>query len=194
MTIHFMKLKTHFGVAQNAKKKFRHSSNKEFIILSTNVIRTKNSSRNTADIKDLTQLKRCLTGNMKTIKHEQDMKEDIQKLSNDKNEINTTVKPIPKAVEFNTTSITSSYANITAEQCGQRPLQESKNATSCRPQPNTDLANILIVENVDRKDTVKSSSDFEREISRFYPRIKVEHALALVTGNVFLNTLRYTSR
>ena len=56
-----------------------------------------------------------------------------------------------------------------------------------KPTRKTDSSNILIIENVTKQESVKSSLCIKKEVSKFFPQIKVEQALVLASGNVFLH-------
>ena len=139
--------------------------------------------------KDINELKKNLTENTKVMNKSLELLDNVHEIKNEVSKINTTVIPLLKSVEMNTSTMNTKTFADAAKTTESKLLSPTEPETAPRPKSTrkTDSSNILIIENVTKKESVKSSSCIKKEVSKSFPRIKIEQELALANGNVFLH-------
>ena len=127
-----------------------------------------------------------VTASIEKLSAEQEQqKENMVSVRNDVSKINSTIIPILKTIE---SSVTKTYAEAAITTKMITKQSTLRNYTKpINPQNRANSANIVFVDNFAKIDSVKSSVAIRREFAKYHPRVKLNQAVCLASGAVFLN-------
>ena len=136
--------------------------------------------------REVNDIATSVTASIEKLSAEQEQqKENMVSIRNEVSKINSTIIPILKTVE---SSITKTYAEAAITTKKITSHSTLRNYTKPISPPNrANSANIVIVDNVAKIDSVKSSVAIRREFAKYHPRIKLNQAVCLASGAVLLN-------